>query len=420
VPLSFATNGVMQGRYRLVDRIGAGGMASVWRARDEVLHRDVALKVFSTAATTSETIAAQEREARTAAGLTHHGLVTLLDAGVDEDEEHGNRIFLVMELIEGQDLKRHLESARLSMRDIAYIGHDIAEALEYLHHHDVVHRDIKPANILLSDFRGGGTRPRAKLTDFGIALPSDLELPNEGTTTGTAAYLSPEQANLDLVGPPSDIYSLGLVLLECFTHEVAFPGDQVESAIGRLVRDPNIPAELDEEWRALLAAMTARNPEDRPSTRDTMVALRDLVISNLGRRRTVPDAAQLLDDGEPAPFTGASPLDARIRMYRQRVSTGDGEIAEVQYVEETDRHLIVRVRFATRDLRSIYTARPQLITRSGDSLPWVSSSENGGALDRVADIVFARVGSLVAVDKLVLAGVETDRIEVELHSAHTA
>jgi hypothetical protein len=107
-------------------------------------------------------------------------------------------------------------------------------------------------------------------------------------------------------------------------------------------------------------------------------------------------------------------------MYRQRVSTDAGEIAEVQYVEETDRHLIVRVRFATRDLRSIYTARPQLITRSGDSLPWVASSEHGGALDRVADIVFARVGSLVAVDKLVLAGVDTDRIEVELHSAHTA
>lgn len=293
MPLSFATDGVMHGRYRLEERIGAGGMATVWRAVDEALGREVAIKVFTAAATTVDAIEQQEREAKTAAALTHHGLVTLLDAGVDHDPNHGDRIFLVMELVDGVDLKVKLENEELSARDIAYIGHDLAEALEFLHHHGLVHRDIKPANILLPHFRGGGTRPRAKLTDFGIAEPADRQLPDEGTTTGTAAYLSPEQANLDLVGPPSDIYSFGLVLLECFTRRIAFPGDSVHSAIARLMRDPEITDELDPDWRALLTAMTARDPKARPSASEAMLTLRDLVISSIGRRRREVDPAIL-------------------------------------------------------------------------------------------------------------------------------
>ncbi|MFD1713083.1 protein kinase [Amnibacterium flavum] len=308
MPLSFATNGMMYGRYRLIERIGAGGMATVWRASDEALDREVAVKVFTATATTPEAIRLQEREARTAAGHTHHGLVTLLDAGVDQSEEHGDRIFLVMELIDGFDLKVYLENNPLTARDIAYIGHDVAEALEYLHHHDIVHRDIKPANIMLSGFRGGGTRPRAKLTDFGIALPTDRITPAEGTTTGTAAYLSPEQANLDLVGPPTDIYALGLVLLECFTRQIAFPGDAVQSALSRLMRDPEIPETLDPEWRVLLKAMTAREPKARPTATEAMLSLRDLVISNIGRRRTDEDGDTVV------PFNEASRIAAVRRL----------------------------------------------------------------------------------------------------------
>ncbi|BDI22274.1 protein kinase [Herbiconiux sp. L3-i23] len=291
MPLSFATNGVMHGRYHLIERIGSGGMATVWRAHDDALGRDVAIKVFTAAATTPEAVQQQEREAKITAGLTHHGLVTLLDAGVDEDAAHGDRIFLVMELVDGADLKVKLEEDELTPRDIAYLGHDLAEALEFLHHHGLVHRDVKPANIMMTHYRSGGMRPRAKLLDFGIARPADRQLPDEGTTTGTAAYLSPEQANLELVGPPSDIYSLGLVLLECFTRRIAFPGDVVHSAIARLMRDPEIPEDLEPEWRALLGAMTARDPAARPSASEAMLTLRDLVISSIGRRRRQVDPA---------------------------------------------------------------------------------------------------------------------------------
>jgi len=307
VPKAFAIDGMMNGRYRLIERIGAGGMATVWRAYDEPLDREVAIKVFTAAATTPETVESQEREARITAKMGHHGLVTLLDAGVDQDPRHGDRIFLVMELVEGSDLKERLASEPLTPREIAFIGYDLAEALEYLHHHRVVHRDIKPANVLLPDYRGGGMRIRAKLTDFGIALPADLNIPDDGKTTGTAAYLSPEQANLEIVGPASDIYSLGLVLLECFTRTVEFPGDVVHSALARLMRDPVIPGDLDPEWSALLTAMTARDPKARPTASETMLILRDLVISNIGRRRRHVDPSVI-------PFDEASRMAAVQRL----------------------------------------------------------------------------------------------------------
>lgn len=189
-----------------------------------------------------------------------------------------------MPLVRGMNLQERLHGSRIAARNIAEIGYDLAEALDYIHAQDVVHRDVKPSNILLVDYGNNAARARAKLTDFGIAVANGIErVTAEGTTTGTAAYLSPEQASGDQVGPPTDVYAAGLVLLQCFTRAIEFPGTAVESAIARLSRQPRIPDQLPERWRVLLTSMTARDPHDRPTGRELVSALRQLVMAESGR-----------------------------------------------------------------------------------------------------------------------------------------
>ncbi|TXN28958.1 protein kinase [Lacisediminihabitans profunda] len=276
---------LLRGRYRVSELLGRGGGGSVYRAHDEFLARDVAVKIFPASTDESET-RRQEAEVNVLASLNHHGLVTLLDAAIDRDEFDSPRIYFVMALVEGEDLRQRISREPLTPREVAHIGYDLAEGLQYIHHLGVVHRDIKPANIMMVDYQNDSTRPRAKLTDFGIALRTDDERSTStGLTAGTAAYLSPEQVRQTPVGPPSDVYSLGLVLLECFTREIAFPGDPVPSAVARVLGEPHLPEDLPEDWRILLAAMTAQNPDDRPDANDLVLALSQAMISETGRHR---------------------------------------------------------------------------------------------------------------------------------------
>ncbi len=278
-------------RYRLLELIGRGGMGSVYQARDEVLWRDVAVKLFDVSLGEKD-IQRQEDEINTLAKLNHHGLVTLLDAAIDRSDTERPRIYFAMELVQGMDLERKLETDSLSARQIAHIGFDVAEGLQYIHHRGVIHRDIKPSNVLMVDYHDESTRPRAKLTDFGIALVARASrVTGEGFTTGTAAYLSPEQVAKEPVGAASDIYSLGLVLLECFTHELAFEGDPIASALARLRNDPVIPDSLSEYWRGTIRSMTARQPEDRPDSSELVLMMRQAVISETGRHRLPEDVA---------------------------------------------------------------------------------------------------------------------------------
>jgi eukaryotic-like serine/threonine-protein kinase len=281
---------LLQGRYRIQELLGRGGAAAVYRATDEVLDRDVAVKIFDANALDETDTARQLYEVKVLARLSHHGLVTLLDAGLGSSDNDPPHVFLVMELVEGADLTKRLAGGALPLVETANIGYDIAEALEYIHHRGIVHRDVKPANILLVRYGDDDTRPRAKLTDFGIAQLSDLgagvdvgDLPR--STAGTAAYISPEQANGDTVGPASDVYSLGLVLLECLTGEVAFPGDPVQTLVARFVSDPAIPETVGASWRELICAMTARDPEERPLLRDVILKLRRIAFQQLERTR---------------------------------------------------------------------------------------------------------------------------------------
>ncbi|NKX51605.1 serine/threonine protein kinase, partial [Arthrobacter deserti] len=173
-------------------------------------------------------------------------------------------------------LRRQLRLGPLPAGDVARIGSQLAWALDYVHLRGVIHRDIKPANIALLP---GGDRgePRAKLMDFGIArVIEGTRLTATGKTVGTANYLSPEQAKGEALGTASDVYSLGLVLLECLTGRVEYPGSAVESAVARLQRRPAVPAQLGQHWVELLRAMTAMDPADRPTASEAAAALAGL------------------------------------------------------------------------------------------------------------------------------------------------
>lgn len=297
------TGDLVGGRYRPLEVIGRGSTAVVHRALDELLGREVALKLTQSAAMDDAALRRSDTEVKLLARPSHPGLVTLLDAGTERTGAGVPRVFLVMELVTGADLRERLQRGPLNPAAVAEIGQDLCEALGYVHGRGVVHRDIKPANILLLDRPDGTARSHAKLTDFGIAWVPDSELTLEDAVSGTPAFLSPEQVRGQPVGPAGDIYSLGLVLLQCLTGTLAFPGPPLESAIRRLTLPPPIPHDVDPLWRGLIAAMTAMDPAARPSAGDAAAVLyRMAALGPLVEQESVatpPAAAEV-----PAPLVG--------------------------------------------------------------------------------------------------------------------
>jgi serine/threonine protein kinase len=266
---------VLAGRYELGTRLGTGGMADVFLARDTLLGREVAVKVFRAAVTEERFDERQRAEIALLARLNHPGLVTLFDAGSGVFGDGAHRAFLVLELVPGLSLADRLRRGLLPAAQAAVVGAQVAESLGYIHAAGVVHRDVKPANILLPAVGTGATESWTKLADFGIArLVEDAHLTSTGLLLGTPGYLSPEQATGVSPGPPTDVYALGLVLLECRTGARAYPGSGLESATARLHRDPDIPAGLGSSWTRLLAAMTARDVDARPTAIEASRELR--------------------------------------------------------------------------------------------------------------------------------------------------
>ncbi len=265
-------------RYRPDTLIARGGSASVYRARDVLLGRDVAVKVFL--AGSEESLDRAREELRVLAGIGgHHGIVSVLDAGIDESSPHDPRPFLVMELVTGQSVRDLIDAGGgMSTGRVGGIAFEIAEALEYVHRQNIVHRDVSPANILLVDYGSEHSRPRARLTDFGLAVDGEtFQPPDDGFVDGTVPYLSPEQVLAQRLTPASDIYSLGLVLIECFSGMRVFPGSDAVAAMSRVGAVVDIPKSVPKPWRSLLAAMTVEEPGKRPTAVDVLGQVRQIL-----------------------------------------------------------------------------------------------------------------------------------------------
>ncbi|MGN6300150.1 MAG: serine/threonine-protein kinase [Angustibacter sp.] len=246
------------GRYELTERIAGGGMGEVWRARDGVLGREVAVKLLRREYADDETFLERFRaEARHAASLSHPGIASVYDYGED-----GGTAFLVMELVEGEALSHRIkrEGALPTAMAVPLIQ-QAAAALQAAHDAGVVHRDVKPGNLLLT------ADDQVKITDFGIARARDqVPITRTGEVVGTAQYLSPEQALGRPATPRSDIYALGVVAYETLTGRRPFDADTVVATAVAQVNDApeplpdDIPPEVADQ---VLKAM-AKDPADRP------------------------------------------------------------------------------------------------------------------------------------------------------------
>ena len=252
-------------RFVLGDRLGSGGMATVFFGRDEVLDRPVAVKLLDPVHGGTDIGDRFEREGRTAARLAHPNIVQVYDAG--EAEFNGKQTsYIVMEYVSGGDLKQLIdETGRLPAPELAGLCDEVCAGLAFAHEHGVIHRDIKPHNILLDE------KGHAKVTDFGIARALDAtQATRTGSFLGTALYSSPEQLQGHKVTPKSDVYSLGATLYQAAAGEPPFSGaTPIEIASQHVSKTPVPPrqlgAEVSEGMQALILDCLAKNPDDRPT-----------------------------------------------------------------------------------------------------------------------------------------------------------
>ncbi|TML16887.1 MAG: Stk1 family PASTA domain-containing Ser/Thr kinase [Actinobacteria bacterium] len=286
-------NTLFDGRYRIMRKLGSGGMADVYLAEDEELGRRVAIKILNDKyATDDQFIERFRREAKNAAGLSHPNIVSIYDRGEAE-----GTYYIAMEYLDGRSLKE-LVVARgpLPISDAISATRQVLAALRFAHRKGVVHRDIKPHNVM-ADADG-----RLKVTDFGIARAGVSQMTEAGSIIGTAQYLSPEQARGAPVDQRSDLYSIGIVLYEMLSGQVPFTGESpVEIAMKHLsdtprppsLLRPDIPPDLD---MVVLRAL-AKSPEDRFQTAEEMDAELGRVASGVGVTAETADAATAVLSG---------------------------------------------------------------------------------------------------------------------------
>ncbi len=294
------------GSYEILSPIGAGGMGEVYRARDNKLGREVAIKVLPEEFTQHpQKLARFEREARLLATLNHPGIATLY--GVEEFE---TKPFLVMELVEGETLAERIARGPLPVDEALTLSQQIAEAVEAAHEKGVIHRDLKPANIKV-DPEG-----HIKVLDFGLAKAFADEVPDgelsasptlsrdatrAGVILGTAAYMSPEQAKGKTVDKRTDIFSFGIVLYEMLTGKKAFAGEDVSEVLASIIKtEPDwkaVPTDLDPRIQNLLRRCLRKDRKNRrQSIGDVRVEVQDILADPgtvASRERAKPRATML-------------------------------------------------------------------------------------------------------------------------------
>jgi serine/threonine-protein kinase len=268
------------GRYEVEELVGHGGMSSVYKARDTLLERHVALKILHEQYSTDEEFVERfKREARSVAQLQHPNIVTVIDRG-DED----GRQFIVFEYVDGENLKEHVvHKGRLDVPEALEIALEVARGLAFAHEQGLIHRDVKPQNILLN---GDG---RAKVTDFGIARTIDVDgMTQTGTVLGTSNYIAPEQASGQRVDAHSDVYALGVVLYELLAGDVPFPGESFVVVAMKHMHEPapNLLDVRDDVPLRVAAAVDRaleKDPEQRFPTMDAFAAELQACLAELDR-----------------------------------------------------------------------------------------------------------------------------------------
>ena len=296
---------VLGERYALTDRIAIGGMGEVWKAKDQVLGRIVAVKILKEEYNGDPSFLQRFRaEARHTALLNHPGVANVYDYGEDDGSA-----YLVMELVPGEPLSNLIDrDRRLPVDDVLnYIG-QTARALAAAHAQGLVHRDIKPGNLMITPEK------RVKVTDFGIARVADqVPLTATGQVMGTAQYLAPEQATGQTATGSSDIYSLGIIGYECLAGKRPFTGDsQIAIALAQ-VNDPPppLPEDVPAGPRALIMSMLAKDPADRPSTAGALASAVDAIRrDDLEAAVVAVPGMRLFLNGEVSGPTGADDTPA--------------------------------------------------------------------------------------------------------------
>jgi eukaryotic-like serine/threonine-protein kinase len=287
-------NTLFDGRYRILRKLGSGGMANVYLAEDEELGRRVAIKILNERHASDDLFIERfRREAKSAAGLSHPNIVSIYDRGEAE-----GTYYIAMEVIEGRSLKE-LIMTRGALPIESAIGYEkqLLEALRFAHRHGIIHRDIKPHNVLVSpDQRVKAGEPRLKVTDFGIARHGASQMTEVGSIMGTAQYLSPEQARGAPVTAGSDLYSAGVVLYEMLTGKVPFSGDSAIEIAMKHVNDlptppsslrPEVPRELDQ----IVLRALAKESEDRYQSAEEFIEDLERVEAGLPISRATSTAA---------------------------------------------------------------------------------------------------------------------------------
>lgn len=261
------TDAVFNGRYKIIEKIGGGGMADVYKAEDLTLGRTIALKILHKQFASDEGFLERfRREAQAAAKLNHPNIVSIYDVG-DENGVY----YIVMEYVPGLTLKKIIQKdAPLSTEKTVHIAMQIAKAMEFAHQHEIIHRDIKPQNVMITD------SGEIKVTDFGIARAGATStMTRTGSILGTAHYISPEQAQGSIVGPTTDIYSLGVVMYEMATGELPFRGENPVAVALKHINDTPLPprsvfAAVPESLEAVIMKAMTKNPSDRYRSADAL------------------------------------------------------------------------------------------------------------------------------------------------------
>jgi eukaryotic-like serine/threonine-protein kinase len=262
------------GRYEILDEVGQGAMGTVYRARDPLIERTVAIKTVPIAKLQQEGPDAESRflrEAQSAGRLSHPNIVTIYDVGEAE-----GFAYIAMEFLSGMTLRDVMNVGPMPLDLILDTTTQMAEALAFAHEHGVIHRDIKPANVIVT-----GQRGRIKLTDFGIAHLTNGGHTLAGQMLGSPRYMSPEQAMGREVDGRSDIFSLGAVLYEMLTGQYAFDGDSLPTIVYRVINEEPASADslrspLPAGLVSVLTSMLHKNPDARPDARTLVKALHAL------------------------------------------------------------------------------------------------------------------------------------------------